>query len=359
MQDPNFFIKYIIFFCGTLIFSLLINRIFLRFVKSLGIRNTTDTVIRWNPSSRPSIGGLTFYIVFLLSLSVYSIAFNNRGDIFNLREIGVLLSCTLGFLMGLADDAYDTRPILKSLTQIGCGLILVLTGTSIELFGHFIPDMLLTLVWVMGIMNAINMLDNMDGIAGSVSIVIAMTMLSCLTIMHHVNNLYFILITGLICSLGGFLYFNWYPSKLFMGDSGSQFLGTLLAALGIMFFWNLEPVEPAYANTSKQILVPLLAFIVPIVDTTTVVINRLSRGQSPFVGGKDHTTHNLARIGLRESKVALTVTIISLISAALILYNYDGNEILELGKAIGLTFYILIVFLLLFAATQYKKDIKS
>ena len=130
----EFSAKYILFFLGTLVFSLLINFIFLRFVKSLGIRNTKDTVIRWNASSRPSIGGLSFYIIFLLSISVYSIGFSGHGGILSLREIGILISCSMGFLMGLADDAYNTKPILKSLTQLGCAVKLLLTGTQIELF---------------------------------------------------------------------------------------------------------------------------------------------------------------------------------------------------------------------------------
>ena len=357
-MDKLFSITYIVFVVGTLAFSFLMNRIFLKFVKSLGIRNIKDTVIRWNESSRPSIGGLSFYIIFLLSISSISFAFDLGDSLISLREVGILLASSLGFMMGLADDAYDTKPILKSATQISCGLILFFTGTSIDLFDNEILNVLLTVIWVMGIMNSINMLDNMDGITGSVSLIILMTTIGCFVITGYVASFYFILISGVICALLGFLYFNWYPSKMFMGDSGSQFLGIFLAAMGIIFFWNIEPLGMSESATVKRILLPLLAFIVPIADTTTVVINRLSRGKSPFVGGKDHTTHNLARVGLTDRGVAISISVISIVSSFIILYIYNERN-MSLGKSISIFAYILMIFGLLFFATQFKKDKKQ
>lgn len=353
-MDKFFTLTYILFIIGTLSFSLLMNLIFLKFVKSLGIRNIKDTVIRWNESSRPSIGGLSFYIIFLLSISSISFAFNFEQSLFSLREVGILGASSLGFLMGLSDDAYDTKPILKSLTQVACGLILALTGTVINLFDSSLLNVLLTVVWVIGIMNSINMLDNMDGITASVSVVILLTMVACFLMTDYVASFYFILISGIICALFGFLFFNWYPAKMFMGDSGSQFLGVFLAAMGIIFFWNLMPLEIEKISTAKKIIMPILAFIVPISDTTTVVINRLFKGRSPFIGGKDHTTHNLARIGLSDQKVAISVTIISLISGIIILYTYNDTEF-STGRIVGLSFYILLVFGSLFSVTQIKR----
>ena len=350
----SFSSKYTIFFFGTLVFSLLINFIFLKFVRTLGMRNLNEKVIRWNENSRPSLGGLTFYIVFLLSISAYSIAFGAGGTIFNLRETGILFACTLAFIMGLADDAYNTKPVLKSSTQITCGLILVFSGTSIQIFDSEILNNFLTILWIMGLMNSINMLDNMDGITGSVSLVIALTMLICLFLSGGMNSFIFILITGLVSSLIGFLYFNWWPSKMFMGDSGSQFLGALLGSMGIILFWNLEPIKSVKPSFSVQILIPLLAFIVPIADTTTVVINRIRRGQSPFVGGKDHTTHNLARIGMKDVQVAVLIGIICLISAVMIVLYYSNPRILDNWEKTILFIYLFLVFAGLYAVTLFK-----
>lgn len=133
----DFVHTYAIFIIGTMVFAWLINHIFLRFVRSLGIRNPDEQVMRWNEKAKPSIGGLSFYIIFLLSISCFAFAFSTGRSVLNFRESGVLLACTLGFLMGLADDAYDTRPILKSLTQAACAVILIVTGSMIQLFDNY------------------------------------------------------------------------------------------------------------------------------------------------------------------------------------------------------------------------------
>ncbi|MEQ9064221.1 MAG: MraY family glycosyltransferase [Vicingaceae bacterium] len=351
----TFSIKYTIFFFGTLIFSLLINFIFLRFVRTLGIRNLNENAVRWSESDRPSIGGLGFYIIFLLSLSTYSIAFGGGDSVFNQREVGILFACTLAFIMGLADDAYNTKPVLKSSTQITCGLILVFSGTSIDVFDNQVLNNFLTILWVMGIMNSINMLDNMDGITGTVSLIICVTMLICMYAADEVNSFFLILITGLTSALLGFLYFNWWPSKMFMGDSGSQFLGSFLASMGIIFFWNLEPLSNTSPGVSMKFIVPLLAFLIPIADTTTVVINRLSKGRSPFVGGKDHTTHSLARTGLRDVQVALLIAAVSLISGGLISFYYYNPRILATWERVILIVYLVLIFAGLFTITHLKK----
>jgi UDP-GlcNAc:undecaprenyl-phosphate GlcNAc-1-phosphate transferase len=205
----------------------------------------------------------------------------------------------------------------------------------------------------MGIMNSINMLDNMDGITASVSLVILLTLITSFFITGYTANFYFILISGIACALIGFLVFNWHPSKMFMGDSGSQFLGIFLSAVGIIFFWNMEPLNNPNICFVKKIIIPILAFIIPIVDTTTVVINRISRGHSPFIGGKDHTTHNLARIGLKDNHVAITVVLISFISGLIILYVYNNNAV-STGKALSLVCYILLIFITLFSITRIK-----
>ena len=353
----DFSVKYTLFYFGMLIFSLLINFIFLRFVRTLGIRDMSETVIRWSDKDRPSIGGLSFYIAFLLSISAFAIAFGGGESVFNKREVGILFTCTLAFLMGLADDAYNTRPVLKSSTQITCGLILVFSGTSIQVFELEVLNNFLTIVWVMGIMNAVNMLDNMDGITGTVSLVICFTILVCMYLTGQTESIHFILATGVSASLLGFLYFNWWPSKMFMGDSGSQFLGSFLASMGIIFFWDLEPITTFTPGTSMHFIIPLLAFIVPIADTTTVVINRISRGRSPFIGGKDHTTHSLARTGLKDVQVAMVIGLICLISSAFIIFYYMEPRILELWERSVLILYLLLVFAGLFVITRLKKQV--
>lgn len=304
LQNSNY-ILYTVFFVLAVLFSVMINSLFLRFFKTLGIRNNSDdTVIRWGALSKPSIGGITFYIMFLLSLASYSILFEPNQNAYQLGFIGLLLSCGAGFLIGLADDAYNTRPWLKFGIQLLCGLILIATGIQIRIFPDELANYIMTLFWVVGIMNSINMLDNMDGITATVSIGIIGNTIYRIIFNGDVMNVHLLVLFGVFASLVAFLRFNWNPSKMYMGDTGSQFLGAFLAAMGILYFWN-DPYASETPATGKLLISTLMTFMLPILDTTVVVVNRISAGRSPFIGGKDHTTHSLALLGLTDRQVAL------------------------------------------------------
>ncbi|MCE3278796.1 MAG: hypothetical protein K0S44_987 [Bacteroidetes bacterium] len=295
---------YISYFISTVILSFLINGLFLKFATTLGIRNANETIIRWSPKSKPSLGGISFYIIFLISIASYPIFFEQSRVLFSKPLLGILAACTLAFLMGLSDDAYNTKPLLKFIIQVCCALILISTGTYISIFSNAFVNYAITLFWVVGLMNSINMLDNMDGITTLVSITIILSALFILYLNNDNYSIHILLLIGVLAALIGFLFFNWHPSKMFMGDTGSQFLGLFLAAMGIIYFWNTPDVHGKLIQ-SKQFFVTILTFAIPIIDTTTVTINRLLKGKSPFVGGKDHTTHSLFFMGLTEKRIAL------------------------------------------------------
>lgn len=316
-------LKYCLFFATCIGFSLLINSLFLKFIHTLGIRNQEDTVIRWGSQSKPAIGGISFYIIFLLSIIGYSFSFEKSLFFLNLQFIGVLFASTLGFLMGLFDDAYNTKPLIKLFTQITCGIILISTNTYISIFEMESLNFAITIFWVVGIMNSINMLDNMDAISTIVSLSVLITIITDLFFAGDYSNSDLFILFGVIASLIGFIKYNWHPSKIYMGDTGSQFLGALLASLGIIYFWN----RPDFSGTeiwSKQILTSVIIFSVPIIDTTTVFIKRMLKGKSPFIGGRDHTTHHISYLGFNDRQVAYIYILISLVSMALTIYavNY-------------------------------------
>ncbi len=308
---------YITYFILLTFFSLMVNALFLRFFRTLGIRsNSGETIIRWGTLSKPAIGGITFYIMFLLSVASYSILFEPAKPLFQKAFIGLLLACGAGFIIGLADDAYDTKPLLKFGVQFLSGLILITSGIYIKIFPNELLNYFFTLFWVVGIMNSINMLDNMDGITTIVSIGIISNAIFRIVIHQDFDNMHLLVLIGVLSSLVAFLRFNWHPSKMYMGDTGSQFLGVFLAAIGIIYFWN-DPYSPNVPATGHLFCSTLMIFILPILDTTVVVVNRLSKGQSPFIGGKDHTTHNLAYFGLTDGQVALAFCALALCTISL------------------------------------------
>lgn len=341
------------YFICSIILAFLLNALFLKFSKTLGMRDQQE-LVRWSSMQKPAVGGISFFVLFLLSIACFGVFFPYRFMPLDKHLLGMLAAVTLAFLMGLADDAYNTRPFLKLFVQILCGIILIGTDQSIQLFENDKLNDILTIVWVVGIMNSINMLDNMDAITASVSVIILLEALLTLYINQDFLNVHIIMILGVIGALSGFLFFNWHPSKLFMGDTGSQFLGILLAIVGIQYFWNNPDFGGNYFH-SKQILVTALAFIIPICDTTIVVINRLLRKQAPWLGGKDHTTHHLSYLGLSDSQVAIAFAGISFVSLMMIfviqgtIVNWGLKHILIFGG------YFLVVFGTLFTVTKVSK----
>jgi UDP-GlcNAc:undecaprenyl-phosphate/decaprenyl-phosphate GlcNAc-1-phosphate transferase len=310
-------IIYSSYFLGTVLLSFLINGLFLKFASNLGIRNTSETIIRWSPQSKPSLGGISFYLIFLISITSYPIFFE-QTTVLNKQILGMLAACTLAFLLGLSDDAYNTKPMLKLTIQICCALILVSTGTYISIFSNIYFNYALSLFWIVALMNSINMLDNMDAITTIVSITIIMSALFIIYINKSGHTINTIILIGVMAALIGFLFYNWHPSKIFMGDTGSQFLGLFLAAMGIKYFWNTPDINGNLIQ-SKQFFVTILTFAIPIIDTTAVVLNRLRSGKSPFIGGKDHTTHSFFFIGVTEKRIALLYAGIAFIS---MFFNY-------------------------------------
>jgi len=222
----------------------------------------------------------------------YAIIFGQQ-DVFQNKELlGFFFSISLAFLLGLSDDAYDTRPVLKLLAQIICGTLLIFTDNEIKLFSNEIVNYAITIFWVIGVMNSINMLDNMDGIASIASIFIILVMLGIALPFYFYNNVDFFLLIAVLGSLVSFLIFNWNPSKMFMGDSGSQFLGMFLAYFSIKLLWN-NGIDLGTYSIFRNITLVAITFSIPIIDTSFVTIRRISSGKSPFVGGKDHTSHTL------------------------------------------------------------------
>ena len=360
------FLVYAEFFVCITLFGLVINTILLKFSKTLGIRDKEITLIRWSDVSKPALGGITFFMSFLVSTACFGILFDHNELFKNGEIISLIGALCLAFIMGLADDAYNTKPWLKFFIQITCGLILIFgslkTGNSNNIISIFEMDFLnylITVLWVVGIMNSINMLDNMDGITTITSIFIFLTALVFLALQNAFQHYDFMIVLGIMGALISFLFYNWSPSKMYMGDSGSQFLGLLLAIIGIKYFWNSTIFETQELITSKQIIIVSLIFILPISDTTSVFINRISRKQSPFIGGKDHTTHHLSFMGFSNTQIIFIFSGIAFLSSliAITLYRFGNNW--SIIKFFMYVIYLLAIFITLFLSTQQHKDLRK
>jgi UDP-GlcNAc:undecaprenyl-phosphate/decaprenyl-phosphate GlcNAc-1-phosphate transferase len=353
LSQKSWFI-YAALFAVVFVYSYFLHKFLLNKSRKYTLRKANVTGLRWNSQTKPVVGGITFYLAFLFTSVLFLFAFDNNLYA-DTQILGISLVVTISFLMGLADDILSTSPYFKFAVQIISAVILIHFNVVIVVSPDAIINDILTVFWVVGIMNSVNMLDNMDAITS----VVAMVILSGVIILEfsspvaQFSPLLFIS-TGTFASLAAFLLFNWHPSKMYMGDNGSQFLGALLAVIGIIYFWN-PAGSSCYCTNSRQFIVVLLAFLVPICDTTTVTINRLLKRKSPFTGGRDHTTHFLSFLGLKETNIALLFMILSAVSMAFSIYIINFVPEWKMFLFWILSGFVFIVFALLFLNTRITK----
>ena len=332
------------FFIATAL-SLAINYLLLKFSFNLGTRNNLAfKQVRWTAHVKPSIGGISFFIIFLLSWGIYGFISQERGIVPDKQIIGIVAATSLGFLAGLYDDAFNTNPLLKFILQLSCGIILISFNVKISVSNLEFLNILFTLVWVIGLMNSINMLDNMDGVTASISAFIIAGLIGVLAIIGHAAfDFYMLILIGVLGALVGFLRFNWSPSKIFMGDTGSQFLGVFLASTSMIFLWKFSEGNQGLLQV-KPFVLPALFFIIPIIDTTTVTVRRLLRGQSPFVGGKDHITHHFAYLGLKEKNIVFLLLTTTLLSFPIALMLIKNPLFWDFYVSFGMLAYVVTLF---------------
>jgi UDP-GlcNAc:undecaprenyl-phosphate GlcNAc-1-phosphate transferase len=326
--------------------SFVLNLILLRFLRTLGTKDQKAKIeVRWSSQSKPTIGGISFFFSFLIAV-IFGLFINSS---IGLPLLFLCAAAMMAFFMGLADDAFNTRPFFKLFVQISCAVLLIAGGFYARLFTAEWMNYLFSLFWIVGMMNSINMLDNMDGVSGGVSFSV---FLGLGAIFLHLNMVFLALI-ALCMAAGvlGFLFLNWKPAKLYMGDSGSQLLGVLLAALACA-----GPLNGAVLGISffQSLTLLVLLFLLPISDTTLVTINRLRAGRSPMVGGRDHSTHNLSYLGVKDGQIALIYSLLTLLHAIIIFFVIRSHENYFY---LSIVVYEVLVFAFLYAIS--RKNLKQ
>ncbi|WNJ20388.1 MraY family glycosyltransferase [Pontibacter sp. G13] len=319
--------KSVVLLIGAVGFSYMLNKILLRFSKNFGVDSRqSQNLVRWSSTSKPTTGGISFFITFLMG-SLALLILRPELPMDSQSLIALFLSTTLAFMIGFADDAYGTHPSLKFMGQVACGVILLTFGHHIEFFSKFTDnsaglwlDYGLTIFWVVGMMNSLNMLDNMDGVTTTIALTIVVGTLTMITFSRGISHDFYLLV-AVAGGFLGFLFWNWRPAKVYMGDTGSMFIGMLAAFVGIKYFWNIH-TSPDNLSIIRMTAIPLMVFIVPIMDTTFVTIARIARGTSPFVGGKDHLTHNMVRVGVPEEMVPVVLGLVSMVSGLLAIFAF-------------------------------------
>jgi len=251
----------------------------------------------------PRLGGLAIYAGFIVSvlLSVH----------LTWELLGILLGGTAILLLGIADDVYQLPAKVKLVGQIAAASVLLLFDIKIDWLTNPFGTMIyldlwaipFTLLWVVSLTNMLNLIDGLDGLAAGVSIIAAVTIF----LMAVDQN--FWLVAVLTCSLAGsalgFLHFNFSPAKIFMGDTGSMFLGYMLAAVSV--------AGTVKSAATIALIVPMVALGLPIMDTACAIIRRFNNGQPIFKPDRGHLHHRLLDMGLTQTQVVLILYLVSIL----------------------------------------------
>jgi UDP-GlcNAc:undecaprenyl-phosphate/decaprenyl-phosphate GlcNAc-1-phosphate transferase len=245
---------------------------------------------RWNRREIPLLGGIAIAVGTAAPLTAATLG--TAGD--PQRVAALLLGAGMVAVVGLVDDLRTIRPQTKLLGQLLAGTLAVGMGLRLSLTASPELDMLLTLLWIVGITNAFNLLDNMDGLAAGIAAIAAAFRLVFFQLDGNFAGA-----TSAAILLGatlGFLVHNRHPARIFMGDTGAMFLGFFVAGLSLVGGY------PYSRGTLSILLLPLLVLLVPIFDTAFVSATRILAGRPISVGGRDHTSHRLVALGLSERR---------------------------------------------------------
>jgi UDP-GlcNAc:undecaprenyl-phosphate GlcNAc-1-phosphate transferase len=259
----------------------------------------------------PRLGGIAICLTFLIAALAYLPISRFLQTNFSTRNyLGILVPVLLIFLMGVYDDLKPLKPKSKIAVQASAAILLYLGGFGIHYFGslfggHIIGraiDLPLTILWVLLITNAFNLIDGLDGLAAGSALISGIVVFAASLAGH--NDLVTFLVVVLLGAILGFLPFNFQPASIFMGDSGSLFIGFLLSALSM--------AGARKATTLAGVAIPLLAFGLAILDVALAISRRFLRGHPLFRGDTDHIHHKLLRRGFSHRHAVLTLYAVTL-----------------------------------------------
>jgi UDP-GlcNAc:undecaprenyl-phosphate GlcNAc-1-phosphate transferase len=287
---------------------------------------------RWHRKPTALLGGVGIFVAFLVVYLVHRPA-ELAGD-------ALLVLCSSGmFVVGLVDDIVTLKPYAKLVAQIVLSTALTYWGTRLHWLSSVALDQALTIFWLVGITNAINLLDNLDGLAGGVAFIAS----AFLVYFCHISGqpLAALLAASFCGAVLGFLVFNVNPASIFMGDCGSLFLGFFLGGLA-----TVTSAVGTRRNVLAILWMPVLLLLTPIVDTTLVTLSRKMHGRPVSQGGRDHTSHRLVALGLSERGAALVLWGLSAASGglAVLVSQLNWPITIFLVPAFGMGVLLFMVF---------------
>jgi UDP-GlcNAc:undecaprenyl-phosphate GlcNAc-1-phosphate transferase len=290
---------------------------------------------RWHTGTPAMFGGLPLWLGFVGACAFF-LPYSSRLA-WQLVGLSSMI-CALG----LVDDLWHLTPRSKFLLQLLTAALALSCGVIYPLRENLIVNLLVSIVWIVGITNAFNLLDNMDGLSAGIALIVSLYLF--VFYVSSGSRDYPTLVAAAAGAIAGFLIFNFYPAKIFMGDSGSLFLGFLLGTVSLVQVTHISGV-------STLVLAPIAVLAIPIFDTFFVSVTRRLRGQPVSVGGTDHSSHRLVNLGLSERNAVLLLYTLAAASGIIALLTRK----LIYPDAIGLVCFLYLL-LLLFGIHLFRGD---
>lgn len=298
---------------------------------------------RWHKKETVLFGGVGIFISLISAWQVSALTFGAYT-----RFIPPLLPVVIGgtaiFLLGLIDDLFDINPQYKLIGQVVVASIVVIFGFQVNWFESKTANLLISIFWIVGITNAFNLLDNMDGLSAGIACISGFFLFIWLAMIPGFHVLAVpvqFLLCAYVGSILGFLIYNFNPASIFMGDAGSLFIGFMMACLTVM-------ESPAYVqggslfNQLFVVAVPCFILFIPILDTTFVSLMRKLFARSVFQGGRDHSSHRMVAIGFSERKSVAILYFFAGISGLIALSIYPLRMDISI---VIIVLYLIIVLL--------------
>ena len=286
-------------FVGAFLISVVGVRVSISVAGRLGAVDAPDMERKQQEVPIPRLGGVAVALAFLIATLVVSQFLPMVSGWIALSIVGPAL---LVAVIGLIDDTRHLSPWIRMGVQALAALLAFALGTRIEVFGLTWLNVVVFVLWVIVIINGINLLDNSDGLAAS-TVAVAGAGAAAISI-YAGQELVSLLAISLVGVSVGFLWHNWYPARVYLGDSGAYFLGFIVAVLAVR-------LRPESSPPTLAALAAVLLLALPIADTAFVVVRRVSAGIHPFTAGRDHLSHTLQRGGL---SVPASVGVLQLLS---------------------------------------------
>lgn len=289
---------------------------------------------RVNKVPMPTLGGIAIFISFLFSYMFFAEKSN--------QMLSLLIGSFLIVLMGIFDSVKPIKARYQLIVQLIAAMIVVFYGglvlTNVNFFGIYIEfgvfSELVTILFILGITNALNFIDGIDGLAAGISSIYYLTILVIAIIMNKLAGLDVMLTVIMLGATLGFLLYNFPPALLYLGNSGSYFLGFTISLIALLGFKNV---------TLTSLIIPIVILAIPIVDTLFAIIRRIIKRKNPFVADKEHLHHQLLKLKFSTRKSVLIIYAINIIFSLVSVFYVLGNRYIAMGIYVLLMIILLII----------------